>query len=179
MEKRAFASLVVALLLLAAFPSAAQPLKPWTGGATPPLALTDLDGATHDLASYRGKVVLVNFWATWCGPCRAEMPSMERLSHALEGRPFAVLAVNVGESERKAREFAEKLPVTFTILLDRDMRLARAWSARVLPASYVIGPDGAIRYSHFGDLDWASPSVLALLERLLPAPSSGTRAALD
>jgi thiol-disulfide isomerase/thioredoxin len=170
--------LVGALLLLAGLSAAAQPLKPWTGGPPAQLSLRGLDGRVHDLAAYRGKVVLVNFWATWCAPCRAEMPSMERLSHALRDRPFVVLAVNVGESERAARDFATKLPVTFPVLLDRDTRAAKAWGARVLPASYVIGADGRIRYSHFGELDWAAAPVRETLERILPAESAGTRASI-
>jgi peroxiredoxin len=137
----------------------AQSLKPWTGGATPALELADPDGNVHRLADYRGKTVLVNFWATWCAPCRAEMPSMERLRREMEGRPFAILAVNVGEGPRLAREFAEQLALGFPILLDRETRVARAWRARLLPASYVIGPDGVIRYSVLGEVDWASDEV--------------------
>ena len=146
----------------------AQALKPWTGGGAPALELADAEGVVHKLADYRGKVVLVNFWATWCAPCRAEMPSMERLRVALQGRPFEILAVNVGETPRVARAFAEGLPVKFTILMDRDTRAAKAWRARVLPASFVLGPDGAIRYAHLGDLDWASAPVRAQIEALLP-----------
>ena len=137
----------------------AEALKPWTGGAAPALELADLEGNVHRLGAYHGRTVLVNFWATWCEPCRAEMPSIERLRGAMEGKPFAVLAVNVGESDRVARDFAEKLPVAFTVLLDRDARVSRAWGARVLPATFLIGPDGAIRYSYLGDLDWSSDEV--------------------
>ena len=164
------ASLAVAGLLLAAafvcFGAIAAGLKPGSGQA-PALELTDLDGGTHRLADYRGKVVLVNFWATWCEPCRAEMPSLERLRAVLAGRNFEILAVNVGQSARVARDFAEKLPVGFTILLDRDGRTTRAWGARVLPASFVIGPDGAIRYSYLGELDWSSAEVRSHIEALL------------
>jgi thiol-disulfide isomerase/thioredoxin len=146
----------------------AQSLKPWSGGRAPALELADPDGAVHRLADHHGKVVLVNFWATWCGPCREEMPSIERLRSSLQGRPFVVLGVNVGESARVAREYAEKLPIGFTVLLDRDTRAAKAWGARVLPASYLVGPDGGIRYSYFGDLDWSSAAVRARIEELLP-----------
>ena len=88
---------------------------------------------------------------------------------ALEGKPFVVLAVNVGESSRAARAFADKLSLGFPLLLDRDTRAARAWKARVLPASFVIDAQGAIRYSYYGDLDWAAPEVREKIEALLPA----------
>jgi thiol-disulfide isomerase/thioredoxin len=167
----------LAFLLLLSVPATAQqpPLKPWAGGPAPALELPALDGATHRLADYRGQVVLVNFWATWCGPCRAEMPSIERLRERLAGRPFVVLAVNVGEGERVARDFAESLPVRFTVLMDRDTRAARSWGARVLPATYILGPDGRIRYGHFGELDWAADDVRVRIEALMEAPS-GSRA---
>jgi thiol-disulfide isomerase/thioredoxin len=155
-----------ALLLAVALatPALAQGLKPWSGGATPPLELSDIQGVRHTLAAYRGKVVLVNFWATWCVPCREEMPSIERLRASLEGRAFAVLAVNLAEPESRVRKFLESLehkamPVRFAILMDRDTKTAKAWQAKVLPATYIIGPDGAIRYRHLGELDWSKPEV--------------------
>ena len=144
-----------------------EPLVRWSGGATPALELVDLDGATHRLADYRGSAVLVNFWATWCAQCREEMPSIERLRRALDGRRFAVLAVNVGEGARVARDFAEKMPLGFTFLLDRDTRTAKAWGARVLPASFVVGPDGAVRYRYFGALDWSREDVRAAISALI------------
>jgi peroxiredoxin len=164
---------IVALFLLGA--ASANALQPWSGGPPPALQLKDLDGRSHRLEDYRGQVVLLNFWATWCGPCRAEMPSIERLRESMAGKPFAVLAVNVGESERQAREFAEKLPVRFAILLDRDTSAARAWGARILPATYVIGPDGRIRYRYFGELDWSSAAVRSRIEALFER--TGTQAA--
>src|SRR5436190_12400034 len=106
-----FRSMICLFLVCLAASAQAEPLKPWRGGRTPALELADPDGKVHRLADYRGKVVLVNFWATWCAPCRAEMPSIERLRRSLDGKPFVVLAVNVAESARVAREFTEKLPV--------------------------------------------------------------------
>src|SRR5207302_1058469 len=88
---------LAALLAAAAFVASAAELKPWDGGATPPLALEDMKGQTHELGKYKGKVVLVNFWATWCEPCRAEMPSIDRLRSWLKGKPFEVLAVHMPE----------------------------------------------------------------------------------
>ncbi len=158
---------LAALLLAWAALAPAEALRPWSGGTTPPLELQDLDGAAHRLADYRGKTVLVNFWATWCAPCREEMPSIERLRRALDGKPFTVLAVNVGESARVARSFAETIPARFTWLLDRDTQTAKAWRARVLPASYLIGPDGAIRYSALGALDWSSDEVRKTIQGVM------------
>jgi peroxiredoxin len=158
----------LALLLAAALalPASAEALKSWTGGATPALELADIEGSVHRLADYRGKAVLVNFWATWCEPCREEMPSIERLRAAMQGKPFVVLAVNVGESARVARDFAASMNLGFPLLLDRDTRASKLWGARILPASFVVGPDGRIRYSFLGALDWASPEVHSSIERL-------------
>ena len=163
----AFFRVLLACAALAQGVAQAESLKPWSGGSTPALELADLDGKVHRLADYRGTTVLVNFWATWCAPCRAEMPSMERLRREMEGRPFAILAVNVGEGPRLAREFADQLSLGFTVLLDRESRVSRAWSARALPASYLIGPDGAIRYSYLGDLDWSSEEVRRRINGLM------------
>jgi thiol-disulfide isomerase/thioredoxin len=157
----------LALLLALALPAAAEELKPWAGGATPPLELADLRGRKHSLADYRGKVVLVNFWATWCEPCREEMPSMERLRVSLAERPFAVLAVNLAEPESRIAKFLDTVPVGFPILLDRDTKTTRAWQAKVLPATYIVGPDGAIRYRHVGELDWSKPEVRKLILGLM------------
>ena len=166
MKVRAVA-LVVLLLLIAG--ARAAELKPWTGDATPPaLALKDLEGREHRLADYRGKVVLVNFWATWCEPCREEMPAMQRLQQRLEGKPFVVLAVDFGEGDARVKGFLKELPLPFTFLLDRDSSVARAWRVRVLPVSFLIDADQRIRYSAVGDAAWDSPAVEQVVGRLLP-----------
>jgi thiol-disulfide isomerase/thioredoxin len=157
---------VLAALAFAAAAGAAE-LKAWTGGATPPLVLQDLNGRTHRLADYRGKVVLVNFWATWCEPCRDEMPSIERLRQSLAGKPFEVLAVNIGEPLGRIERFLEKMPLGFPVLLDRDSGAAKAWKARVVPATFLVGPDGRIRYVHYGELDWSSEPVRKRVAELL------------
>jgi len=173
---------IVCGLLLCGFAAfaAAQPLRPWTGGATPPLSLEDLDGRTHALEHYRGKVVLINFWATWCEPCREEMPSINRLRGSLSGQPFVVLAVNLGESEARIRRFLAQLPLDFPVLLDRDSAAARAWRARVLPTSFLVGADGRVRYFMAGEYDWSQPAAREAILSLLPpgdAPATQPRAA--
>jgi len=152
-----------------AVPARVPELRPWDGVVTPPLELADLEGKARRLADYRGKVVLVNFWASWCAPCRDEMPSIERLRDSLAGRPFTVLAVNVGETEKAAREFLQKMPLKFTILLDKTVQTTRAWGARILPASYLVAPNGAIRYSYFGELDWGREDIALTITHMMVA----------
>jgi len=105
----------VLLFALAAAASGAE-LKPWSGGPTPALELEDMTGQTHRLADYRGKVVLVNFWATWCEPCRAEMPSIDGLRSALDGKPFQVLAVNLAEPVSRIEKFMGMMNARITQL---------------------------------------------------------------
>lgn len=159
-----------AFFLAVAFSAvSAADLAPWTGGATPALKLKDIAGGQHDLAQYKGKVVLVNFWATWCEPCRAEMPSMEELRERHANDAFVVLAVNVDEPEQRIRAFLKRMPLRFQILIDPGMRATRDWNARILPASYLIGRDGRIRYSARGDVAWTSDEVTRTVAELLKA----------
>jgi cytochrome c biogenesis protein CcmG, thiol:disulfide interchange protein DsbE len=148
----------------------AADLAAWSGGAAPRLVLKDMTGKEHDLAQYRGKVVLVNFWATWCEPCRAEMPSMEALRQRYADAPFAVLAVNVDEPEQRIRAFLQRMPLTFQILLDPGMQATREWNARILPASFLVGRDGRIRYSARGDVNWTGEAVTRVVADLLKTP---------
>jgi len=126
-----------------------------------------MKGRSHDLADYRGKVVLVNFWATWCEPCRAEMPSMDRLRSSLKGKPFEVLAVNLAEPLSRIEKFVDSMPLGFPLLRDRDGGAGRAWKAKLLPASFLIDRDGKIRYVAYGEIDWTSEAVRARVAELL------------
>jgi thiol-disulfide isomerase/thioredoxin len=156
------------LLFLFAAQAMAGELKPWAGGAAAPFALKDLSGRVHRLEDYKGKVVVLNFWATWCEPCREEMPSLQRLADKFAGRAFAVLAVDMGEGEPRVRAFLEKMPVRFTVLLDRDSAGSRTWKVRVLPTTLVIDPEQRVRYLVQGDLEWDAPEVVSTIEKLLP-----------
>lgn len=160
--------LLTTCLAVAVFAASAQggELRSWTGGPTPALALKDLYGREHQLADYRGRLVLVSFWATWCEPCRDEMPSFDRLRRRFDGR-LEVLAVNYGEGEARVRAFLGKIPVGFPVLLDRDATAAKAWQARVLPTTFLVDPAGRVRYSAVGELDWSAPSIEATLRSLL------------
>ena len=147
----------------------AADLKLWNGGPTPALVLQDLEGRTHRLADYRGRVVVINFWATWCAPCRDEMPSIQSLKNRMAGRPFTVLAVNLDEPESRIRKFLSEVKLDFSVLLDPEKKSARAWGARILPSSFVVGPDGRIRYTLVGEINWDNEHVVSRLSELLPA----------
>lgn len=162
-------TLAAALLVTFCGAAAAAELKLWTGGPAPALVLKDLDGRQHRLADYRGKVVLINFWATWCGPCREEMPSIQELKDKLAGRPFVVLAVNLDEPESRIRKFLTQMKLDFPILLDPGRNVAKGWNARILPATFVVGPDGKVRYSLVGEIDWANEHIVARISELLPS----------
>lgn len=160
--------LLLALAACAAMQAAgAAEILRWTGDPRLALQLEDLKGRTHRLQDYRGTVLLVNFWATWCEPCRAEMPSIERLYRSLAGRPFQVLAVNLAEPRSRIDHFLANLPLSFPILLDRDTQTAKEWRARILPATYLVDAEGRVRYVHYGELDWAGPAARAKVQELL------------
>ncbi len=137
--------------------------------AAPAIALDDLEGGRTDLAALRGRVVLVNFWATWCPPCRREMPSMERLRQALAGEAFTVLAVNVGEAEDTVFAFTGQLEPApaFTILLDRDSAALRAWPVKGLPTTFVVDREGRLAARAVGGREFDDPGIVQDIRRLL------------
>ena len=145
----------------------ADKLEEWGGRAAPALELMDLEGRRHDLKAHRGKVVLVNFWATWCEPCRKEMPSIQRLRDRLADKRFAVLLVNVDEPEARVRRYVDEVRLDLPIGLDPGKRVTAQWGVKVLPATFLVGLDGRIRYRLIGDTDWNSDRVAAVIDRLL------------
>ena len=161
-------TLVLGSLCLAANVTAAS-LDEVTPVALPPqLALMGLDGKTHDLADYRGKVVLLNFWASWCVPCIREMPGMQRLAEKFGDRSFDILAVNVAENKNSVEASRKRLKIDFTILLDPEKDTAHDWGLKVLPTSYLIDPAGQIRYQAVGPFDWETDMANSAVESLLP-----------
>ena len=164
---RCVCAVVVLAPMLVASASAAPALAPWGGGPAPALTLKSLEGGAQNLGAYRGKVVLINFWATWCEPCRLEMPSIQRLRDRLGPKGLAVLAVNVDEPEARVREFIKKTGLDLPIVMDPNKTVTRDWGVRFLPVSFIVGPDGRVRYRVVGDLDWDSERVIGVISQLL------------
>ena len=138
-----------------------------TAESRPELRLADLKGRDWELDELRGKVVLVNFWASWCSPCLEEMPSIQRLSAGLRGQPFAVIGVNVGESQGRVKAVAKQLGIDFPVLLDSDGAVFQRWGGGVLPTSYVLDQDGVVRFLGRGPLEWDGTEAVTAMEGLL------------
>ena len=156
-----------ALALAAPSSRAAAVLSEWKGPpAAPPIELFTPDGTPFTLASLRGKVVLVNFWATWCEPCVTEMPSLQRLRDQLAPR-FEVLGVNYQEGPARIKAFVDKSGVSFPIVRDTDGAIAKSWGARIFPASYVVDRAGSVRHVLIGGADWTSPELVTTIRKLL------------
>jgi peroxiredoxin len=123
-----------------------------TQAAAPDFTLRSMNGPNLRLAEQRGRVVMVNFWATWCGPCRQEMPQLDRLYQKYKSSGFVLLGVNVDDDARKAAEVAAKLGVTFPVLLDTDKAVSRLYDLSTMPSTVIIDRDGKVRYLHRGYL---------------------------
>lgn len=167
--------LIVALtmiiaLLPAMLPTAAlagQTLQPFSGTVdAPEIILNNLDGEEITLADFKGKVVIVNFWATWCPPCRTEMPSMQRAWQQLRDNDVMMLAVHVGGNTDQVWEFVSEYALEFPILMDVTSQVSRSWPMRGLPTTFVIDPQGQIAYMAIGGREWDDPELLELVYAL-------------
>lgn len=144
-------------------------LQHWTEGAKPSFVLDDLRTTRRDLQAFKGKIVLVHFFATWCEPCVSEMNSLQKLARHTRDEPLAILAVDVAEVDLRVRAFFEKLPVDFPVLLDRDRAVTKAWGVSALPSTFVLDGNLTPKFFVEGDLDWSAPDTLKTIESLYPA----------
>jgi peroxiredoxin len=135
--------------------------------AAPALSTTDLDGRDVVLASFRGKVVLINFWATWCVPCLLEMPAMDRLNRRLGGRAFRMLAINQGESLEEIQRFAQGRGFTFELVLDPDGTVGGNYGANRLPITYIIDHRGMVIRRAIGPRAWDSAEAMDFFGELI------------
>ncbi|RUM90112.1 MAG: TlpA family protein disulfide reductase [Thiomicrospira sp.] len=142
-------------------------LQPYSGSQQRYLKLNDMNAQTHALEAYRGKVVLLNFWASWCPPCVHEIPSMTRLKTALKEQPFEILAANLAEKKPDIQAFLKQHPVNFPILLDPKGSAVQAWQVFAYPSSYLIDGNGKIRYALFGGHEWDDPLTVQKIQSLI------------
>ncbi len=170
-------NIVGALFMTLAFAAVAADLPVLTHNLTkqdtktpaPALKLNDINGQSHDLSTLKGNVVLINFWATWCPPCRREMPSMARLADRLSGKRFVVFAVNIGDDADTIQHFISQLDssLPFTVLLDPDSKTMQTWKISGLPTTYLIDWKGRIAYSAAGGREFDHPEIEQLVRNLL------------
>lgn len=133
----------------------------------PELRLTDLQGKTQDLKDYRGKVVLLNFWATWCPPCIKEIPSLNNLQKKFSTDDFVVLSVDIGEEPKDIQAFLEHIPADYPVLVDSTSSSTEPWQLKAFPSTYLIDRKGQLRYMYFGGLEWDEPEIIEFIEKNL------------
>ena len=136
------------------------------GRVAPALVLSNMDGQSTNLQALRGKWVLVHFWASWCGPCRREMPTLQALQHKLKGSRIALVLVNTAESDDEVFSFMPTVAPELNTLMDRDGLTTERWQPRGLPSTFIVDPTGHLRYLALGGRDWTSAEYLAFLHSL-------------
>lgn len=166
--------IIPAALLLAACgdgPRAGGPVR--VGGEAPAYAAETLDGQRGSLAQMRGKPVLLNVWATWCHPCRQEVPALEELHKAYGPRGLQVIGVSIdqGDQEKGIREFMREYNASYPVWLDPDGEVATTFSTVGVPNTFLIGPDGQVLWKHVGPVAATDPELRRLIEQSLPAAS--------
>src|SRR5262245_7671219 len=165
-----FAGCVIAFGLSGApFPARADKapeLERWTGGEKPSFILPAIDGAHFNLAALRGQVVLVHFFATWCEPCREELPALRRLFARSKDDQFGVVAISVAEVPLRVKRFLDQTPLDFPVLLDGDRTVAKAWGVDSLPTTFVLDAKLKVRFAIERDFDWDRLDVDDLLAKL-------------
>ncbi|MCK5360126.1 MAG: TlpA family protein disulfide reductase [Gammaproteobacteria bacterium] len=143
-------------------------LRPFRGEPVPPpLNLFTAAGERVNYSDYSGKLTVVNFWASWCGPCVEEIPSLNRLREKMKDSPFELISVDYAESRESISAFMKEVDVDFPVLLDSDGKVSAQWNVVVFPSTFVIGPDGNIIYGVQGGIHWDAPEILDKLKALI------------
>ena len=163
------AAILIGIVVLAFRPQSNHPVK--IGERAPDFVLPGVDGAPVSLAKYRGRVVLVNFWATWCPPCVEETPSLEQFASELHGRGVVVIGVSVDESGRALRAFIKQYHLTYPIARDPGGSMAARFGTFKFPETYILGRDGHLAEKIIGAYDWGDPHIIQFVEDLAGRPT--------
>jgi cytochrome c biogenesis protein CcmG, thiol:disulfide interchange protein DsbE len=142
------------------------------GRPAPELRLADMDGRITDIGTLRGRWLMVHFWAGWCGPCRRELPTLERMTHALGDAGPVLVLVNTAETEDDVFAFLSGVTPDLATLLDRDGQVTERWQPRGLPATFFVDPEGRLRYLALGGRSWDTPEYLAFIRGLIRSRAS-------
>ncbi|MGB5519802.1 MAG: TlpA disulfide reductase family protein [Gammaproteobacteria bacterium] len=137
-------------------------------------SLPDLNGELHVLPDYHGKVVLVNFWASWCPPCIYEMPELMRLRKQFADKPFEILAINVAEKKYRVRKFTKVIDLTLPVLLDTNDKAFSDWGVKTLPTSFLVDAHSKVRYRIRGNPGWEHEDTVAIIEKLIAETAAST-----
>jgi peroxiredoxin len=137
------------------------------GQVVPDFTLTDMEGRSVTLSQYRGKVVFLNFWATWCPPCREEMPAMERLHGVFEGQDFVMLAINVEQDLAPVRAYLDKNPHSFTVLLDQQGTVQNLYRVFRFPETFLLDQEGRLVERFLGVRDWSSVEFMKRISSMV------------
>ncbi len=144
-------------------------LKPYRAHPQPrSISLRSANDRHIQINDYKGKVSVINFWATWCRPCREEIPSLNRLRKLMQGKPFQLISINYAESVATIRAFLKEVKVEYPVLLDNEGQTSATWNVIAYPSTFVIGSDGKIHYGVNAAIDWDAPEVVRVLESLMP-----------
>ena len=153
--------------------SCGRPKFAEVGKLAPDFRLTDRQGKTWNLDDLKGKVVFINFWATWCAPCREEMPSMQRLGKSMPPDQFVMLTILNKDEPKNADSYAEKTNLTLPILVDSDNKASQAYGLTGVPETFIIDKQGVLREKFIGPVPWDAPNVQQRVRQYLGAATKG------
>ena len=136
-------------------------------GIAPDFTLQDIDGETFTLNKSKGQWIFLHFWASWCGPCREEMPAIQRLADKIQGDKFNIVMINTAEDEDTIFEFLAAIDVDLNSLMDADGQVTEVWKPRGLPTTFLINPNGEIKYQAIGGREWDNPVYIQFIKQLV------------
>lgn len=164
-------SLLLMMSLVIAFPTHAEISVPkgiikLSGNKTPPLLLKDMDGEAYNIEQSKGKWAFIHFWAAWCGPCRREMPTVQKMHELLNDTPIDVVLINTAEDDDTVFSFLSAVAPNLNSLMDRDGKVTELWQPRGLPATFLVSPQGTLEYIALGGRTWDKPEFLNFIKQL-------------
>jgi len=162
-----YGTLVSSLLFCLGGVLNAAPFEALKQVSKPDFELIDLDGNIQKLSKFEGKVVLINFWASWCSPCVTELPELAQIQKQMEGRPFVIMAINVGEGRRRVTQFAKVMGLELSVLLDPTRSVFDNWGEQILPSSLLLDAQGRVRYRALGNPGWFDLETEDILQALV------------